>query len=56
MTILGLLLLIIVLAFLFPRTGAYNANWGYAPISIGGVILIVLLVWLLFGGGSIHIR
>lgn len=55
MTILGLLLLIVVLAVLFPRTGAYNANWGYAPFSVGGILLIIFVIWLLFGG-SVHIR
>lgn len=54
MSLFGLVVLILVLFFLFPRAGAYNANWGYAPFGIGGFLVILLIAWLLFGGGFHH--
>lgn len=58
MSILAIVLLLVVLAVVFPRAGAYNAGWGYAPFSIGGVLLVILVIWLLFGGGgfNFHLR
>lgn len=52
MSILGIIVLLFVLFFLFPRAGAYNANWGYAPFGIGGLVALLLILWLLgvFGG------
>jgi hypothetical protein len=35
---------------LLPRAGAYNANWGYAPVGLGTILIIVLLVLVLQGG------
>ena len=48
MTIL-IILIILWLAGAFPRAGAYNANWGYAPVGLGTILLIILLVLLLSG-------
>lgn len=50
MNILLLVILIFVLFAVFPRTGAYNANWGYGP-SVGGIVIILFVAWLLFFGG-----
>ena len=49
LTIIIVVLLILWLAGSFPRAGAYNANWGYAPIGTGTIILIVVLILLLRG-------
>lgn len=48
MTIL-IILLILWLLGSFPRAGAYNANWGFAPVSLGTILLIILLVLVLSG-------
>jgi hypothetical protein len=41
--------LILLLLFggvgLYPRAGAYNADWGYAPL--GGLVTLVLVVLVL---------
>lgn len=44
-----LILLVLALFGAFPRTGAYNAGWGYFPVGGLGLVLIVLLV-LVFSG------
>lgn len=57
MTIWTLLLIILILALIgaFPRW-KYNSEWGYGPMSLVGIVLvIVLLVMLLGDGGSIRI-
>lgn len=47
------LILIIVLVLLligaFPAW-PYSSGWGYGPSGLLAVVLIVLLVWMLFGG------
>lgn len=50
LTILLVVLIILWLGGSFPRGGAYNANWGYAPVGLGTILLIVLLVFVLSGG------
>ena len=49
-TILLVVLLVLWLGGSFPRAGAYNARWGYAPVGLGTILLIVLLVVVLEGG------
>lgn len=43
-----IILLILLLLGAFPRWG-YNANWGYGPSGIVGILLIVVIVLLLTG-------
>ncbi len=43
-----LILLILILVGVFPGWN-HSANWGYAPVSLGGVLLIVLVILLLTG-------
>jgi len=50
MSTLTLLLLVLLFLWLFgafPRAGAYNEGWGYGPMGIGGILLLVLIVLLL---------
>lgn len=49
LTIVVVVLLILWLGGSFPRAGAYNANWGYAPVGLGTILIIVILVLLLSG-------
>ena len=48
MTILVILLVLWLLGA-FPRSGAYNANWGYAPVGVGTIVIIVLLILVISG-------
>jgi hypothetical protein len=48
MTIL-IVLLVLWLLGSFPRQGAYNAGWGYAPVGGGTIIIIILLILVLSG-------
>jgi hypothetical protein len=50
LTIILIVLLILWLGGSFPRAGTYNANWGYAPVGLGTIVIIVILVLLLSGG------
>jgi Protein of unknown function (DUF3309) len=50
LTTILVILLILWLAGAFPRQGAYNANWGYAPVGLGTILIIVLLIVVLSGG------
>lgn len=50
LTTILVVLLILWLVGAFPRAGAYNAGWGYAPVGGGTIILIILLVLVLSGG------
>ena len=50
LTTILIVILIVWLLGAFPRTGAYNAGWGYAPVGAGTIILIILLVLVLSGG------
>lgn len=49
LTTILVILLIFWLVGAFPRSGAYNANWGYAPVGTGTILLIILLVLVLNG-------
>lgn len=48
-----LLVLLIIILFggigwgAYPRAGAYNAGWGYAPVGIVGVLFIIIILWVL---------
>ncbi len=49
---LGTILIIVLILLLlgaFPRAGAYNAGWGYAPSGGLGVILLIVIILLLMG-------
>jgi hypothetical protein len=46
MGILLLIILILLLAGAFPRW-KYNQEWGYAPVGVLGVVLIVILILVL---------
>jgi hypothetical protein len=51
---MGLIILIILLLLLFGGGGWGYSRYGYGGgIGIGGVLLIVLIVYLLFGYGTI---
>lgn len=43
-----IIVLILLLVGAIPRW-QYSANWGYAPASLIGVVLIVLVILLLLG-------
>jgi hypothetical protein len=43
-----IILLILLLIGAVPRWG-YNADWGYAPSGIVGVLLVILVVLILLG-------
>jgi hypothetical protein len=49
LTIVLIVLLVLWLGGSFPRAGSYNANWGYAPVGLGTILIIVLLVMVLDG-------
>jgi hypothetical protein len=49
LTIILVILLILWLGGSFPRAGAYNAGWGYAPVGLGTILIIVLLILVLNG-------
>ncbi len=49
LTLILVILLILWLGGSFPRAGAYNANWGFAPVGLGTILIIVLIVLLLTG-------
>lgn len=49
---IGTILIILLVLFLlgvFPRAGAYSANWGYLPSGGIGLILLIVIVLLLLG-------
>ena len=50
LTIILIIPLILWLCGSFPRAGAYNAGWGYAPVGLGTIVIIVLLILVLRGG------
>ena len=50
---MDLILIIIILVLLFGGEFGYR-RWGYGGgIGIGGILLIVLIVYLLFGRGGL---
>ncbi len=47
--------LVLVVVLLLLILGAlpawpHSSSWGYGPSSVGGVLLVLLVVWLLWGG------
>lgn len=50
MSLLGLIVLILLLGAVFP-SWPYSRNWGYGPSGIVGLLLVVLILVLVFGGG-----
>lgn len=48
-TVILIVLLVLWLGGSFPRAGAYNAGWGYAPVGLGTIVIIILLVMALDG-------
>jgi drug/metabolite transporter superfamily protein YnfA len=53
MSILLLLVLIVVVVAILPTWPHSNA-WGWGPSGVGGVLLVLFVVWLLFFGGLRH--
>lgn len=49
MTTILIVLLVLALLGAFPLGAGYNANWGYGPSGLLGVILIVVVVLLVAG-------
>ena len=47
-TILAVLLILWLIGS-FPRADGYNAGWGYGPVGIGTVLIVILIVLLLDG-------
>ena len=43
------LVLLVVTVFSSPRVGYWNHGWGWGPSGVGGFIVILLVLWLLFG-------
>jgi hypothetical protein len=48
-TVLLVILILVLLGGGFPGWGPWHAHYGYAPISLGAVLLIVLVILLLTG-------
>lgn len=48
MGLIILILLIVLLAGAWPRSG-YSRNWGYAPSGVLGLLLLIVLILLLLG-------
>lgn len=46
LNLLAVALVLIVVAALLPAW-PYSATWGYRPVSVGTVIAIFLILWLL---------
>lgn len=49
MSIILIVLLVLLLVGALPTWG-YSSGWGYGPV---GLILIILVLWLLFGSGRL---
>jgi len=47
-----ILIIVLILALLgsFP-TWPHSAGWGYGPSGLVGLILVIVVLWLLFGSG-----
>lgn len=54
MLIILIILLILMFAGLPSWPWAANAGWGYYPSGLLGVILLVILLYMVIGGGVIH--
>lgn len=48
---LTIILVVVLLAVVLGGLPAWNYSrgWGYGPSGIGGLLLIILVVWLLLG-------
>lgn len=53
MHLIIILLVVLLIVGSFPRWG-YSQGWGYGPSGIGGLLLILLVIWLFWGGGLRH--
>jgi hypothetical protein len=51
MSTILLVLLVLLLVGALPTWG-YSSNWGYGPV---GVIVLILVLWLIFGSGAIRL-
>ncbi len=47
-----IVLIIVLLVLMFAGLPGYGYphNYGYYPSGIGGILLIILIVWLIMGG------
>ncbi len=54
MMIVLLVLLVLVIVGGLPNWGHHGYGWG--PSSVGGILLVILVLWLLFGGGARHLH
>ncbi len=50
MHFLLVLILVIVVIGMLPQW-PHAASWGWGPSSIGGVLLVLLVLWLFLGNG-----
>lgn len=48
-TVVLVILILVLLGGGFPGWGPLHAHWGYAPISLGAILVIILIVLLLTG-------
>jgi len=54
MLIILIILLILMFAGLPSWPWSAQANWGWGPSGLLGVVLLVLLLYMVLGGGVIH--
>lgn len=54
MLIILIILVILMFASLPSWPWAVNANIGWGPSGLLGVVLLVLLLYMVLGGGAIH--
>jgi hypothetical protein len=49
---LSLILVIVLILVLFGvlPTWGYSRGWGYGPSGLLGLVLLVLVIWIIFGG------
>jgi len=50
--VLVVVLLLLILGAL--PNWQHSNSWGYGPSGAGGLLLVLLIVWLFFGGGLRH--
>jgi len=49
-----MLIIMVILILLLVGTGPwypYSRSWGYGPSGLLGLVLVILLLYLMFGGG-----
>jgi hypothetical protein len=49
-----IIVLILALVGCLPTWG-HSREWGYAPSGGLGLVLVVVLLWLVLGGGGFHL-